>query len=64
MFPLSCAGVPPRSDENAPQHTELLPRSWNVPIFIVNILITHISKNVERAAQSSYRVEIFRSEQW
>jgi hypothetical protein len=46
MFPLSCAGARPRSNWNAPAHTELLPRSWNVSIFIVNILIMHIKKKL------------------
>jgi hypothetical protein len=39
MFPLRCAGVRPRSNCNSPVHIELLARSWNFSIFIVNILI-------------------------
>jgi hypothetical protein len=44
MFPLSCAGARPRGDWNSPTDTELLPRSWNFSISIVNILIMHITK--------------------
>jgi hypothetical protein len=28
----------------APAHTELLPRSWNLSVFIVNVLIMHITE--------------------
>jgi hypothetical protein len=55
MFPLSCAGARPRSNWNAPAHAELLPRSWNFPIFIINILITYITKKTFKM-QSSRQV--------
>jgi hypothetical protein len=61
MFPLSCAGAQPRSNWDTPAHTKLLPRSWNFPIFIANIM--HIIKKFLNAAQSSGRVNIFCSEQ-
>jgi hypothetical protein len=63
VFPLICAGARPRSNWNASAHAELLPRSWNVSIFIVNIIIMHITKNFQRVAQSSGRVKFFCSEQ-
>jgi hypothetical protein len=62
MFPLSCAGERPRSSRNAPLHTELLPRGSNFSIFTVNTLITHTTKNLQSAPQSSGRVKIFYSE--
>jgi hypothetical protein len=46
MFPLSCAGVRPRSNWNAATHTELLLRSWNFAVLIVSVLIKRIKKNV------------------
>jgi hypothetical protein len=33
-----------RGKGNAPAHTEVLPRSWNFLIFVVNILIMHITE--------------------
>jgi hypothetical protein len=44
VFRLSCVGARPRSNWNAPAHAELLSRSWNFLILIVNILIMHITK--------------------
>ena len=46
MFPLSYADARTRSNRNAPANTELLPRSWNFAIFVVNILIMHITKKL------------------
>jgi hypothetical protein len=46
MFPLSWARARPRSNWNAAAHNEMSPRSSNFSIFIVNILIMHITKNV------------------
>jgi hypothetical protein len=37
VLPLSCASARPRSNWNAPAHTDLLPRSWN-------FLIMHITE--------------------
>jgi hypothetical protein len=44
MFPVSFAGARPRSNRKFRAHTELLPRSWNFSVFIVNIRIMHITK--------------------
>jgi hypothetical protein len=46
MFPLSCAGTRPRSNWDTHAHTELLPRSSNFSIFIVNIVIIYITKKI------------------
>jgi hypothetical protein len=46
VFPLSCSGARPRTNWDASAHNELLPRSWNFSIFIVNILIVHITKRL------------------
>jgi hypothetical protein len=53
MFTLNCACARPRSNCNAVAQSELFPRSWNFSVFIVNILIMHITKS---AAQSSGHV--------
>jgi hypothetical protein len=44
IFPLSCAGALPRSNCTVPAHVELLRRSLNLSLFIVNILIMNIKK--------------------
>jgi hypothetical protein len=45
MFPVSCADAPPRSNRNAPAHSELLSRSWNFSVVVVNIIL-HITKKL------------------
>jgi hypothetical protein len=65
VFPLSCAGTPPRSNWNAPAHIELFPRSWNFSVFTVNIIIiiiiiiiitTHITKKTSTVPRSRQAV--------
>jgi hypothetical protein len=57
------SNVPSKLRGCAAAHTELLPRSWNFSIITVNILLMHIRKNFQSAAQSSGRTKIFCSEQ-
>jgi hypothetical protein len=52
IFPLSCAGAEPLSNRNAPAQTELLLRSCSLCIFIVNILIMHITKKTFKVSRS------------
>jgi hypothetical protein len=52
MFPLSCADARPRSNRNAPAHTEFLSRSWNSSIFIANIITIRITKKTFKGPRS------------
>jgi hypothetical protein len=52
IFPLSCRGAWLCSNWNARTHTELLLLSWNFAIFIVNILIMHITRNLLKCCAS------------
>jgi hypothetical protein len=44
MFLLCSPRAPARSNWNVHAHTEFLPCSWNFSIFIINILIMHITR--------------------